>query len=529
MTWDDEADVVVVGFGGAGAVAALQAQEEGADVVALDRFSGGGATAISGGVFYAGGGTRIQGEAGVEDDVEAMHAYLSLEVKGAVSDATLRDFCERSVENLAWLEAAGVPFEGSLCPHKTSYPTDDYFLYYSGNEGMAPYRDTAKPAPRGHRAKGTGLPGRSFYGPLRATALQRGVRLFTESRATSLVREDGRVVGVEYARIPDGSLAARRHRFWTWAASAIKNYSPGSQRKWNRRAAAIEQKHAVARRVRARRGVVLAAGGFIYNREMVSEYAAPYRPGMPLGTPGDDGSGIRLGESVGGALDRMDRVSAWRFINPPPAFTHGILVDKQGERYVNESLYGAAVGEAMVEHHRGEAVLIIDADIYATARSQVGRGKTQWFQTAPALLNLWVNRRKAGSIEGLAEACRMPPEALRATVDAYNAIADDPDAADPLGKDTLAALRTPPYYAIDCSIGSRRFPCPTLTLGGLRVDEATGAVLTEEATPIPGLYAAGRNAVGVCSQQYVSGLSIADCVYSGRRAGRHAAARPTQN
>lgn len=520
--WDDEADVVVIGFGGAGVIAALQAREQGADVVALDRFSGGGATAISGGVVYAGGGTHIQTEAGVEDDVESMIKYLALEVKGAVSDATLRDFCERSHENLRWLEAAGVPFEGSLCPYKTSYPTDDYFLYYSGNEGMAPYRDAARPAPRGHRAKGKGLPGMSFYAPLKTTAIQQGVRLFTESRATSLVQDGDRVVGVEYKRIPEGSFAARRHRFWSWAAGKVKNYSPRSQRTWTRRADAIEAKHAITRRVRARSGVVLAAGGFIYNRAMVQEHAAPYRPGMPLGTPGDDGSGIQLGQTVGGVADRMDRVSAWRFINPPAAFTEGILVDKQGERYVNESLYGAAIGEAMVEEHRGEGILIIDQAVYDKARSQVGRGKTQWFQTAPALLNLWMNNRKSGTIQGLAKACRMPPDALQATVDAYNAVATS-DGDDPLGKDSLAELSKPPFYAIDCSIGSRRFLCPTLTLGGLRVDESSGAVLNGEEAPIAGLFAAGRNAVGVCSQQYVSGLSIADCVYSGRRAGRAAA------
>jgi 3-oxo-5alpha-steroid 4-dehydrogenase len=87
----------------------------------------------------------------------------------------------------------------------------------------------------------------------------------------------------------------------------------------------------------------------------------------------------------------------------------------------------------------------------------------------------------------------------------------------------MSALEKAPFHAIDCSITSKRFPCPTLTLGGLVVDEETGAVLGEDG-PVDGLFAAGRNAVGVCSQQYVSGLSIADCVYSGRRAGRHAAA-----
>jgi 3-oxo-5alpha-steroid 4-dehydrogenase len=132
--WDREADVVVVGFGGAGACAALEAKAQGANVLVLDRFHGGGATAISGGVFYAGGGTHVQKEAGVTDDPDAMYRYLSLEVQGVVSDETLRDFCDRSVENLGWLEGHGVPFEGSLCPYKTSYPTD---VQKGGNTGPA--------------------------------------------------------------------------------------------------------------------------------------------------------------------------------------------------------------------------------------------------------------------------------------------------------------------------------------------------------------------------------------------------------
>jgi 3-oxo-5alpha-steroid 4-dehydrogenase len=62
-----------------------------------------------------------------------------------------------------------------------------------------------------------------------------------------------------------------------------------------------------------------------------------------------------------------------------------------------------------------------------------------------------------------------------------------------------------------------------LTLGGLTVDETTGEVLRADDSPIRGLHAAGRTAVGLCSRSYVSGLSLADCVFSGRRAGRHAA------
>lgn len=67
-----------------------------------------------------------------------------------------------------------------------------------------------------------------------------------------------------------------------------------------------------------------------------------------------------------------------------------------------------------------------------------------------------------------------------------------------------------------------------LTLGGLTVDEETGEVLSASGTPVGGLYAAGRSAVGLCSNSYVSGLSLADCDFSGRRAGQHLA-RVTTN
>ncbi len=73
------------------------------------------------------------------------------------------------------------------------------------------------------------------------------------------------------------------------------------------------------------------------------------------------------------------------------------------------------------------------------------------------------------------------------------------------------------------------YPCPMLTLGGLVVDEDSGLVQRDDGTTITGLYAAGRTAVGICSNSYVSGLSLADCVFSGRRAGAHAAASIDKN
>jgi 3-oxo-5alpha-steroid 4-dehydrogenase len=522
--WDDEADVVVVGFGGAGACAALEASTNGARVLVLDRFHGGGATAISGGVFYGGGGTHIQTEAGVTDDAEEMFRYLSLEVKGVVSEETLRDFCEKSVDNLTWLEEQGVPFEASLCPYKTSYPTDDYYLYYSGNEGFSPYKEAAKPAPRGHRAKGAGLPGESFYEPLRESAHRAGIRVEYETRVTRLVIDSrNRVLGVEFRQIKKG-FWSKLYRRLNQAGIAIVKYNPKLAANLRERCFKIERDHSVVRRARAVNGVVLAAGGFIYNRAMVKELAPKYRTGMPLGTTSDNGSGILLGQSVGGKADLMDRISAWRFINPPEAFAKGMIINQNGERYINEFMYGAAVGEAMVEHNDGVAILIINGELKKLAREQCKPGKAQWFQRAPALLNLWFNSKEANSAEELAKVIKVPAETLRRTLDEYNDAADG-KATDRFdkGTDRMHAMRTGPYFAINAGIKSKRFPCPTLTLGGLVVDERTGQVRGEDGGVIPGLYAAGRNAVGVCSRQYVSGLSIADCVYSGRRAGGAAA------
>lgn len=523
--WDETADIVVVGYGGAGVCAALEAHYNNASVLVLERYQGGGATRISGGVVYAGGGTNIQKKAGVEDDAEQLYQYLKLETQGIVEDATLREFCNGSVGMLEWLQAQGVPFEASLCPYKTSYPTDDYYLYYSGNESFAPYKDKAKPAARGHRAKGEGLPGASFYDPLRRKAESFGLPVQYEARVTRLIQDEkGRVIGVEYQKLPEGRWTMTV-RAMMQAALAVRNYQPGVSRRLYAEIAKIENQHSITKRARAKKGVVLSAGGFVYNRQMIDQYAPKYRPGMPLGTNGDNGSGIRLGESVGGQLSNMNRVSAWRFINPPEAWTRGIVVNKQGERYVNEMLYGAAIGEAMVEHNDGVAYIILDKRMKETSREQCKPGKAQWFQRAPALLALWFNTKEGKTIEELAAKIKVPADKLRASVDAYNRICDAGE--DPMGKpkSQLHRIENGPFYCIDASIHSKRFPCATLTLGGLAVDEKSGLVKRDDGTLVEGLYAAGRSAVGVCTRSYVSGLSIADCVFSGRRAARHAATR----
>ena len=521
LRWDDTADVVVVGLGAAGLTAAIEARERGADVLVVDRFEGGGATAVSGGVFYAGGGTHIQEDAGVHDTVDDMFDYLAMEVQDAVSPETLRHFCETSAENVRWLTDRGVPFYGNLCPIKTPYPTNEYHLFFSGNETLHPYSDATRPVPRGHRTDGGAFPGANFIEPLRRTALREGVRTELQTRVRRLITDrTGRVVGIEANQIASPSwqtLHRRLHQFETQIGKVL----PPLAARLRKTIENIERQHSNAKRVRCERGLILAAGGFIFNREMVDEYVPEFSPGLPLGTQGDDGMGIRLGQSVGGKLDQMHRASAWRFLYPPDAFAEGMLINGRGERFANEFWYGAKIGEAMVEHNDGVATLVIDDSLRRRAKLESKPGRIQWFQRGIALVNLYFNCRKAKDVDALAKMLDVPRENLQKSLDEYNASAEG-KRTDPFHKDpaSMHALRNGPFYAIDCSLGSKRHVCAVMTLGGLAVDEKTGKVVREDGTAIEGLYAAGRNAVGVCSRQYVTGLSIADCVYSGLRAAR---------
>lgn len=521
---DAEVDVVVVGFGGAGACAALEAAGQGASVLVLDRFHGGGATAASGGVIYAGGGTPYQTSAGYEDTPEEMARYLRLELNGAVSDATLRRFCDGSREDLQWLEQMGVPFDGRLCPYKTSYPTDDYYLYFSGNEQVGHYRTGSKPAPRGHRARGRGISGLALFGALRNAVHAHGIQVRTQTQVQRLIIDNGQVVGVEGRSLPPGSAWPTVHRFLSVLNAKAPTYAPPLSRLLTSILSWITERFSRPYRAIARRGVVLAAGGFVFNQDMVGEHAPLFLRCRPLGTVADDGAGIRLGQSAGGTTSHMNRCSGWRFYVPPEVLTRGVLVSRQGERICNEELYGATVADHMIAHD-GEAWLVFDQETYRQAIRTLPRQAAAWQMLAmvPMLL---LGRRKAATLASLATKIGVDAEGLQGTMAAYNSAARA-GLPDGLGKAPQHHVPqgTPPFYAIDCSFAATNgVPCAAMTLGGLSVDETSGGVLRDDDTAIGGLYAAGRNAAGLCAEAYVSGLSLADCVFSGRRAGRHVAA-----
>jgi 3-oxo-5alpha-steroid 4-dehydrogenase len=271
--------------------------------------------------------------------------------------------------------------------------------------------------------------------------------------------------------------------------------------------------------------VCLSAGGFVFNPQMVEHYAPKYAAGMPLGNPGDNGSGIRLGQSAGGAVSRLQHLSAWRFIRPPAGLTWGVVVNARGERFIDETVYGAAIGYEMIEHHEGKAWIVLDQALYEETLRQTRSKELYSFQSGPAMLALKFARTKAATLEELALKVGFDAARLAQTVAAYNqaAAGTAPDAFNKAASERRP-IATGPFYAIDISVSSKLFPLPVLSLGGLVVDENTGGVLRADGRAIPGLYAAGRTAIGICSHLYVSGLSVADCIFSGRRAAVSAAA-----
>lgn len=527
--WDADCDVLVIGIGLAGACAALAAAEtEGVRVVAIDRFEGGGASELSGGIIYA-GGTHVQRELGIEDSADNLFAYLGHETGTVVAEDTLRRFCEGSAGDIEWLERYGVRFGGPLYPKKTSYPPSSYNLYFSGNENVPECKARATPAPRGHRAMETFRSKAVFGGVYLMGELKRAmdraanIRFWRQATARQLILgPDNEVLGVEIWRLPSG-LAAWRHRFLNRYGRNVMATALGLTRKFWTGMAAIEQRHARPQRIRVRKGVILSGGGFIYNPAMMRRVAPAYLGKVtPLGTIGDDGSAIQLGVSAGAGLANMGTISAWRFINPPYDWCKGIVLSPDGAtRLTNEEQYGARMGHAMFEKAGGHGLLIVDETLMNGAKAELEGGLLHPHQKYPTISRIKL-ATTAPTIEQLDARLGLDGRLARQVALHNAAIASgEPDA---FGKsaEMRHALIDGPFYAIDIS-DARTAPMTAITVGGLTVDESNGQVLDGQGAAITGLYAAGRTANSLVSHFYVSGLSLADCVFSGRRAGAAAA------
>lgn len=155
--WDAEHDVVIVGFGAAGACAAIEAASAGADTLIVERASSyGGTSALSGGEIYLGGsgGTPAQRQAGFTDDTEDLYRYLMLAGGRDADESKVRLYANESLAHHDWLVAHGLTYKNTFVAERIVEPETDDCLIWSGSEEAWPFSEAAKPCPRGHTRNG---------------------------------------------------------------------------------------------------------------------------------------------------------------------------------------------------------------------------------------------------------------------------------------------------------------------------------------------------------------------------------------
>lgn len=469
--WDKELDIAVIGFGGAGACAAIEASDAGADVAIFELSSAsGGSTALSSAEIYLGGngGTRVQKACGYDDSTENFFNYMMMCQGEQADEEKIRLYCEGAVDHFDWLVDKGIPFKDSEFKERAIMVTTDDGLLYTGNEKAWPFTTVAEPIPRGHNLHVMGDNGGPlFMKILTENVEQRNIPVEYETRALTLIQDDdGTVRGVVIRQ---------------------------NQQELN---------------VRTRKGVILCAGGFIMNKEMVKRYAPLLaRCEHEVGNPGDDGAGILMGMGAGGAAINMHEGLTTVPFYPPQTMTYGIFVNSHGQRFLNEDVYHSRMGKYCLSQPGDRLYLIVNVEDFGAYQEGnylgadiVGTGET---------------------VAELEAELQLPAGNLQQTMAYYNEYAakgEDPQFHK--GKQWLKVLE-PPFAALDVTPSRGAF-YSTFTLGGLDT-KPTGEVLTPDGRAIEGLYAAGRTTAGVPRRGdgYGSGMSVGDVTFFGRMAGRH--------
>jgi 3-oxosteroid 1-dehydrogenase len=546
-----EFDVVVAGSGAAGMTAALTAAHLGLSVVVLEKTgSFGGSTARSGGGIWAPGNAVLR-RAGVADTPGQASAYLAY-VTGDDAPAELREAflgnCPAMIDlvlamtplRLSWVpgyadyypEAPGglacgrslepVPLDGTVLNGELAHLTRPYLPVPDGvavtqadyrwlSLGPRHPRAIAASARVAGRMARTRLLrqrmlslGQALAAGLRAGLAAAGVPVWLNTPLAGLVTRDGAVTGVRVIR--DGQPLA----------------------------------------IRARRGVLIATGGFERNAAMREQYQrAPIGTGWTTGAAGNTGDGIVAGVELGAATALMD--DAWWGPSIPlpggPYFCLAerslpgcVLVNGAGRRFVNESAPYVDAVHAMYEGNTASnphipAWLVFDQryrDRYVFAGLPPRRPLPRRWYAAGAVF-------KAPGLAGLAAAIGVDAGSLEATVARFNEQARtgrdedfrrgdsayDRYYGDPRVRPNpnLAPLARPPYYA------AKIVPGDLGTKGGLRTD-ARARVLRADGTPIAGLYAAGNASASVMGHSYAgAGATIGPAMTFGYLAAQDMAAR----
>lgn len=480
MTREIATDVLVVGLGAAGAAAAIAAHDAGARVLIVEKASeAGGNTLDSGGTLRT-----------IKDPKLAAQ-HFALVSQGTTPVELFEAFCSAVAPTLDWLRGAVgarvVPV--GVFPGYPPMPPGSAFPSLFGAEGLGERLRVAREAPGE-------LGGASLMNALLKAIQSRGIEVSYHSTATRLRRATvgGRVSELTYQG-PHGEVLAS-----------------------------------------ARRGVVLASGGFASSPQMLRDYIST-AGFCASGPPGrNTGDGIRLAIDVGADLWHMNAFAApfgYMFPELEAGHIHHmkdagfIYVDADARRYLNETsvdfhactLAALAFDPVGCRYPRVPSYLIFDERTRAAGPIALGGGwnrRFPWSADNKAEIERgWI--KSASTLEQLGELLRIPSEALRTCVEHYNLDCQQGhDSQFERAAPTMRPLAGPPFYGIELH------PCLLNTQGGPRRD-AQSRVLDTTGVPIPGLFSAGELG-SIWGGLYPGAANITEALVSGRFAGVGAAA-----
>lgn len=457
-----DCDVLVVGGGGAGMAAAIEAADAGASVILLEAGPRpGGSTALSGGVFYA-AGTSIQRAAGVVDDVERMYRHYMTLNRWSLEPWLIRRFCEDAAPTLEWLIGLGVeiPVAG---------------LYVSGVD------DT----PRGHHSHGSGI---ELFEHLLGAASSRGVAIHPNVRVEGLLVEDGKVAGItaQGATMRAGAVVLATGGYGA-DREMLAEFNPdiaAQDERWSFYFGSRTSRGDGIRMARAIGAGVVGKGWLLVNA------------------------------SPGFSRDVADFHPPWL-----------VFVNRDGQRFMDETWPYCIAGHRIEEQPGRLCFAIFDEPTRAASPSRhpfadkLGVG--DYAYSCDRLAEEAAKGRVlvADTIEDLAVKAGIDPVGLVGSVAAYNADVRSGGDRQYFKQGALTTIETAPFYAAEVHAASFG-----ATSAGVRIDP-DARVLGIDAHPIAGLYAAGETAGGVLGERYVGGGNyISNALVFGRIAGRGAAA-----
>jgi succinate dehydrogenase/fumarate reductase flavoprotein subunit len=561
-TFDHEVDVLVVGSGGGGMTAALKAGADGLDTLVVEKSPQfGGSTALSGGGIWV-PGAPSQRRAGYTPDPDGTFTYLKAITGGLVSDARLRQYVDAAPEMMEFLEQSSPWFEFVWKPGYADYYPELPGGSERGSTINVPEIDLRKlgeeeanlltplaMAPRGIWFAPKDL--RLFY-QVRQNWRGKAVLLKLIWRMVRAHVFGDRMAAIGQSLMARMRLALKEHGIPLWLSAPMTELVTDVD---GRVIGAVVERDGRALRIRARRGVIVATGGFDHDIAWRRQHLPEIEQDWSFGNPAAMGEGIRAGEKVGAATDLLDE--AWWF--PAMCWPDGRLqfmlnermmpsqfvVNGEGRRFVNEAAPYMDFAHAMLDGQRSGVTHIpcwLITDLRSFRRYVVGghlpipKIPFAPVPTGRKVPKAWLDSgivKEGNSFEELAVQIGVPPAQLWATAQRFNELArkghDDDfgrgDSAydnyygDPtLPNPNLHPLDEGPYYAFQIILGDLG------TSGGLRTDEFA-RVLREDDSVIEGLYATGNATAAVMGRSYAgAGATIGPAMTFGYVAARHIAA-----